>query len=433
VKSSGAQVWEQLFEVPQITDDLARDGYFRVTSAQLNSFSKPRGGPDARNLVKFDTSDRLPPSLKSRSLSFLPVARGVFLVGPFRTYLDTPEEESRRVPVQRISFVNTLETLEQNEINSESTALMIAQSSGMMSQFLGYESVHTGFGKSSTANFSFCADREGLNPLNINVDSSTPMELDGVYETAKAIALVEAKNVRSRDFHVRQLYYPMRTLQARYNKPLRNLLVSQHGGIFEFREVAFRDPLNISSFETVRLARYDLSSDRFTRGDLDQICRQEPLAVVPLDVSFPQADKFEKVLFVIERLLEGPLGRDDIANLFGYVPRQGDYYARAGMYLRLVRKEGGLFYATKKAQEVFDRVGADRTRELARILLTVRTIRQALLISVSSGALAKKEQVIALMRDHGEARSINPTTEARRAKTALDWVDWILANTETNG
>ena len=266
--------------------------------------------------------------------------------------------------------------------------------------------------------------------MRINVSSTMPMEIDGIYETSDSIALIEAKNSRSRDFHVRQLYYPMRTFGERHRKQIRTILLTQFEGIFELREVGFEDPGNISSFSTLRLSRYGIGNSLFGFKELREICERPAPVKLPLDVSFPQANKFEKVLFVIEKLLTQPLGRDQIADLFGYVPRQGDYYARAGMYLGLVTKIGREFHATEKARTIFALTGVQRTRELASLLASVPTIRQGILGFFRLGKLPTQHEILVEMRKQGDSEELNETTERRRANTAADWMDWLISNSD---
>lgn len=431
MKSSGSEIWSELLDSSEVRGSLAESGFFPITSANLNQFSKPRGGPDARNLVKYDSSDRLPGALRREGLAFLPRGRGDFVVGPFVTYLQTREEDFRDLPLRKFTVSSNFETLNTENINSESSALMVAHSSGMLADFLGEDAVHTGFGKGSTNEFSFQANRRSFPPMRIHVSSTMPMEIDGIYETRDSIALIEAKNLRSRDFHVRQLYYPMRTFGERHKKKVKTILLTQFEGIFELREVVFEDPGNISSFSTLKLARYGLGNELFGLTELRKMCEQPAPFTAPADVTFPQANKFEKVLFVIEQLLIQPLMRDEIANLFGYAPRQGDYYARAGMYLGLVSKIDREFHATEKAREVFSLSGAQRTRELARLLTSVPTIRQGIRAYFSIGNLPTQVEILNEMRKQGESDELNPTTENRRASTAADWMDWLISNSDS--
>lgn len=429
MKSSGAEIWDVIIQQPQTIKQLETEGFFEISSAELNLLSKRLGGPDARNLVKFDSTDRLPKALRVSSLAILPAARGKFFVGPYDVYLGTPEEELRNVPLRTMSFESDLHTLDFVDLKSESASLMAAHTSGMFSDFVGEDFTHTGFGKTSASSFSFRVDRRQRSPQRIQVEPSTPMEIDGVYESASTICLVEAKNISSRDFHLRQLYYPYRTMESRHTKRLTALLFTQTNGIFDFREIEFEDIGNISSYVTKKVARYTLKEQNLTKRELITLCKSEPARKPETSVSFPQADKFEKVLFVAEKLTDGPLDKAAIAGLFGYVPRQGDYYARAAAYLGLVRKSGQNFEATKLANELFAMRGAERLRSIALLLTSVPTIRKILLERLITGRIPSKMDVVEYMRAEGESDPLGIDTELRRANTALDWVDWLISST----
>jgi hypothetical protein len=144
-------------------------------------------------------------------------------------------------------------------------------------------------------------------------------------------------------------------------------------------------------------------------------------------VSFPQADRFEKVIFLLERLKDTELSKSEIGDLFGYVARQGDYYARAGMYLRLVQKRGTKYLLTTKGASIVALSGKERSLELCKILLEVPSIRRAFEMSANSGARPSKTEMVQLMRSTNGSNEIGQSTEPRRANTALDWLDWIFS------
>lgn len=427
MKSTKEEIWNGLLAEHSIKRSLEELGYFRISSSELNAYSRPRGGPDARNLVKFDSSDRLPAALRGQRLSFLPTATGKFVVGPFACYLQTTEEDSRRIAVESLGIGDTLESLPIESLTSESAALMAAQSAGMLSDFLAEKVTHTGFGKSSTDHFEFDVNRLTGGPLNISVEKGTAMEIDGVYESSTAISIIEAKAVQSRDFHVRQLYYPLRALRVRHSKPIRAVLLKYHAGIFDLREILWEDSNNLSSFRQGRHKRYSIGSTKITRAQLLEICGQNPTQAPPLGVSFPQADKFEKIIFLLENLKGGELSKSEIGDLFGYVARQGDYYARAGMYLRLVQKRGTKYLLTTKGASIVALSGIARSFALCKTLLEVPSIRLAFEMSAKSGASPSKAEMVQLMRSTNGSNEISQSTEPRRANTALDWLDWIFS------
>lgn len=429
MKARTEEVWRHIFESTDLDEALQTDGFFQISSQELREFSGPLGGPDARNLVKFDHSDQLPTPLKKRRLSVLPVARGKFIVGPLKTYMPTAEEDFRGIPLRRMSLDGNLETLSSGGVSSESSALMVAKASGMIDDFLGEACQHTGFGKTSPSEpFSFLVDRVGFGSLSVDAATSTAMEIDGIYESKSWIAPIEAKNRLHRDFHIRQIYYPVRAMVSTHRKTIRSVLLTHHDGIYQFREVLFTDFNNLSSFEVRRVGQYTIGETSNTRSDLAALASRSKPDLSPRRVSFPQADKFEKVLFVVEKLLEAPLCRDEIADLFGYAPRQGDYYANAAVYIGLAKKSDGRFHASPQASKIFSLNGALRFKQLAEVLLEVPSILRGVQFWFAKSALPKTPDMVAIMKLEGESVSLNPTTEERRARTAIDWVDWLVSN-----
>ena len=421
-------MWSEILGRREISAPISHDGFFQISSQTLNEISKPLGGPDARNLVKFDSSDQLPSPLKNMGLSILPISRGEFLVGKFKVYLATPDEDLRQSPIRSFADSGRFETLDTSDLNSESKALMAAYSTGIIADFLGDEAHHTGFGKTSAEQFSFTAPLVEHGRLPVNIVSGTPMEIDGVYETRKIIGLVEAKNKRQRDFHVRQLYYPFRSLALKHSKPLAPILMTQSGGVFEFRQVNFRDHLDISSFEISKFARYAITPDRLTIAELKNHCNEVKKRTLPDGETFPQADQFEKVFHVVTCLARNPMNKTQIAELFGYAPRQGDYYAKAGEYLGLVEKTGSYYRASKAGISLVQMSGVEQLRAISKLLLETPTIRDIFLETVKSRGRLPVRAALGFMRHNDDNVGLNATTERRRVNTALDWVDWILSN-----
>ena len=71
-----------------------------------------------------------------------------------------------------------------------------------------------------TGKFDFVVDTTRNIKQKISVNNAQ-CEIDGGFENADSVVIMEAKNVVHEDFYVRQLYYPYRLWRNKVNKPIR--------------------------------------------------------------------------------------------------------------------------------------------------------------------------------------------------------------------
>ena len=127
------------------------------------------------------------------------------------------------------------------------------------------------------------------------------------------------------------LYYPYRLWQERIRKNVRPVFMVYSNSIFRLLEYAFSDICDYSSIRLVREKRYSLEDVEISREDLLRVFRQTRPQPEP-KVTFIQADSFPKVISLVEHLQEKAMTTGEIAELFGFRPRQSDYYYNCLLY-----------------------------------------------------------------------------------------------------
>ena len=101
-----------------------------------------------------------------------------------------------------------IETIDPDNIYSESNALNVASLSGMFKDAFNEDLYETIQGKMRTNSFEFNIYANDIeNSIKVN---GAGIEIDGGYESRTKVVLVEAKNSMPDDFVIRQLYYPYR-------------------------------------------------------------------------------------------------------------------------------------------------------------------------------------------------------------------------------
>lgn len=425
--TSGVEVWEHIFEQYPVLSAINSEGAFQITSAELNRISKPLYGPDARNLVKYDHKVSLPPAFRRHNLALLPVGRGDFLIGPYKIYAPLPDKDF--VPVRTLEHGDQFESLQR--ISSENDALMVAYYGGAVSRTLSEPVQYTGGGKLGGPAFDMRVGTSQKHRVTqeISVKKGVSIEIDALYEGASLIAAFEAKMKSAVDFNIRQLYYPYRALSVNHNKPVRTVFLTYSNEIFDLREFTFAEPENMSSFRQLSRFRFTREKTRVTPENLQELSKSlsnsEP---APGQYPFPQADSMERVLNLVEMLLENSLTKRQISEAFGFHERQADYYANAAGYLGLAtRLDKGLWVATTDAKRVFGLPFRERNIEICGLILRQKVFRSALDQTLDSGRALTKTAIEGILARTNQASTIAGSTLPRRVSTVLGWVRWMQA------
>ena len=139
--------WKLLFEKHDILTHIQQDGNFRITANEINTVK------EARLMARFDNSSKLPSVFQVNHLSILPITRGEYLIGPYKTHRSIVYEDIEPEQVQ----IPNLETLDYTNLYSESSALLFAYNSGIIHNIM--ESVgdvsYTVNGRMSSGTFDF--------------------------------------------------------------------------------------------------------------------------------------------------------------------------------------------------------------------------------------------------------------------------------------
>lgn len=354
--------WKLLFDRYEIEKKVSESGPFCITADQIREYKEPR------LMTKFDTRESLPSVFGSR-LGILPVTRGSYVIGEFDLYADFPEtgdgiSGKRPAKVKKAAIPDYYETIDINDIRSEAGAINVMGISGILDDFLGGEGFkQTVSGRMASGNFSFQVNpvksaskagpaagsgtmegagtiagtggRAGGWQLTVN---NSQVEIDGGFEDRDTFAVIEGKNVVHSNFLVRQLYYPYRLWSGKLAKPVRPVFMVYSNNIFRLMEYEFTDPFCYNSIRLIREGQYSLEDTDISAADLRDAWERTAVKPEP-QVTFIQADSFEKVISLVEHLNESPLTPAEIAEVFGFRERQSDYYFNACRYLGLAVKE----------------------------------------------------------------------------------------------
>lgn len=437
-KGKNDLAWEKLFEEDQLLSKIEAEGEFIIDSKRINKVR------EARLMTKFDSREDLPKIFKENKLSILPISRGGYKVGKFDIFhnfedYDTPQRKDR---IQEKQFPSFIETIDPNLIKTEPTAIYCANLCSILSHFTGAEQLHSTIsGRMGSGDFDF-----QIRELNKVFDFEVKgfqIEIDAGYESHDSIFLVEAKNTLSRDFVVRQLYYPYRTWHNKIKtKDIRNIYLTYSNGIFYIREYVFEEIHNPMSIKLLGSSRYSIITKELTVEYLKELSNKKLPKLNSQGAPFPQADDFNKVVNLCEELAKRyssnlnedsdessrtGLYKKEIAEIYDFADRQADYYANAAKYLGLVSINRGLVSLTILGLEVIQLPLTTKQIKFAELILSSKPFAKVLDFYIKNAGILSIEDVQNIV----EACKIeNLNTEAntfkRRCLTVKSWVEWVF-------
>lgn len=420
MQSKNDVAWEALFSKYQILSIVEKDGFFKINSGQINEFR------EARLMTKFDHRSHLPGLFSSHQLSILPITRGSYIIARFEAFSSF---ENKIIPITRIDFPVSIQSIDYQNITSESTALNCAFVAGIMDDFLEEKHLKpTVNGRMSSGEFNFQISGQNKD-LNINIENAQ-IEIDGGYEGQNGLYLIEAKNSISKDFLIRQLYYPFRLWSSKIEKQVHPIFLTYSNGIFHFKKYKFRDRNHYNSIELIIEKRYAISQEMIKKNTILDLINSIEIVEEPA-IAFPQADSFERVINLCELIQQnGGMTSVEITSNYDFDKRQTSYYTDSARYLGLIKKDkkkGKIcYFLTKKGKSIFKLPVNERQIEFARSVLVHRVFKDTLNSVFKKSRPLVKSEIVEIMKTCNLRKIDSDSTFERRASTISRWNNWIL-------
>lgn len=416
--------WNALEEKYRFLEGVEQDGFFRISADEIKTVREPR------LMTKFDHENDLPSIFKKHKLAILPETRGTYIIAPMLLYQQF--DESLRVPknrdIKHVAWDKALQSLDINNVPSETIAINTAEIGGILSSFLGEDPLYaTVAGRMKSDEFEFRVSTPSGGKLPVHVQNSQ-IEIDAGFESTKSLILLEAKNYVYDDFLVRQLYYPMRTWEQKVEKPIRTVFFMYSNGIYHLIEYGFDDLHDYNSLRVLRHGHYSLDDTNITVADLMDVAAQSRPRKEPKNIPFPQADKMWRIINLAEMLAEEPMTKADIAETYSFAYRQADYYTNAAKYLGLVEDCEEGVQATRLMQRLMKKPYKPRQLEYAKLILRskvfLETFHACGITNTGVARIPSREAVMNIMRNNIELGT--DAMYRRRAMTVRGWMDWMF-------
>lgn len=404
--------WNAIFTDFNILEKIQLHGFVDVESPELNEYFQ------SRLLCKIDFKEKLPSAFKDNSLSILALSNGVYRIAPTNPFFKLDIGKLDNISIKTMVLPGWIETINLEKITSESQALDAAAASGILEDFTGRKTTLTVRG------------RKRCDPFILKLPSTHPklkvteypitgvqIEIDGGYEDADHLILIEAKNTVSETMNLRQLIYPQLHFENSLTKTVSTTVMfyCKKSKIFNFIPVAFDAAKVILNYADVK--RYELKEAikpprKKTLSALDLIL---PITGALTDVSapFPQANDLDKVLDAYDILLErNSLSKSEVFEDLpvSVVGRQYDYYINVLKWMKLITIDQGTVELTKRGQEIGALDTSDKLKALQRIFLSDTLVSAMLSFEIDD----INQNLITQYR-------ISGSTPARRQSTVKKW------------
>ena len=395
--------WEEIFSELPIVERVNATGYFDITADQIKAISKR----EPRLMAKIDYREHIPPVMHKQGMAILAIANGTYRIGRFDPFIDI--EPVSIVTPSSFAFPGNIITLNPQKLAHESAALDAALVSGILHEVFGEDVALTIRGRTRSPDFVF-----PLNGINFPI-SGVQIEVDGGYEGATSVNLVEAKVGPRDNLSVRQLIYPQLAWESVIGKrkAVKTFICFFQEPILRFIPVVYEngvcsaDHSNELAFILEPIAKLNLAS-----------INANPNAAYPvLDVPFPQADNFDTVLAMFNIVVnEEEISKDSLLLEFDLTMRQITYYSDALKWMGLVDIKQATVSITPEGRAIAALTHAEKMKRLAEIIFCE---------PIFNFVLRKPGQEVP-MRLY-ERWGMTGTTPARRMSTVRAWVNYFEA------
>lgn len=405
------EAWKKLFAELHILAHLDADGRFELAAHQIKALT----GKEPRNMSKWDSRDARPDVLKKADVTILPTSRHGYTLVRGDGYCSIPPAGPARYhSPARLQSYTTLPWKE--ELTKESAAIDVAAISQMLQKFTGDpELALTIRGRSGTPAFAFrFHGKDRVHRLEID---RAQIEVDAGFEGGK-IWLLEAKLGEPADFLVRQLYYPWRLWRDITKKEVVPVFLSYVNKTFGLFRYAFDEADDYHSVRLCEHGWFTLDEPSQVRSMADLYLEAKPVARLPGDIPFPQADTLGTVITAVELFAHEATRAADIAAVMSFDERQGIYYSAAARWLGYVDRALDLM---PEGERFVHASRWERFELLFRAVAATPVFREAIRAKLDDRPLAEDEITELIERGGYATRS----TARRRSKTVASWLDWL--------
>ena len=359
-------------------------------------------GWDPRLMISITSEKGQPEIFREHGVFAISLSRTKVAIVRGKGFEQIDETKFKAVQVHKTDFAFP-EYLKTSK--GEANFLRYAFNSGLLTRFTTRRGLRAEYAAKARTSFTFRVD--GLEPLNAE---GVQYELDESYGDDEVFYLVESKYKTPKSFNIKQLYYPFRTFTPIVKpRQVKNLFFAYEPTTNEFRfwEYTFSDPEDYEKIQLVGSARFQVE---YTKDP-------QPLKkYVVAPVEHQEAIQANNVYFLMDVPFLVVDGVDDTAKLadhFGVVRRQGQYYGKGMVTLGLIERRGHKFGLTNEGEKYIRLPIDERTRFFISRLVENPPVSEALHRIIAGDTLGLRELMEITAKNDPR---ISKKTIERRAK-----------------
>ena len=348
--------WLNIFNKYNLLAQVNRDSYVDISADQIKAVD----GKEPRIMAKVDCREMLPPVMRDNKLSILAIRNGLYRIARTDPFIDIEENVTTKIieilpPAHRLC-------IDPFDITRESAILDLSAIAGILTQLFGEAGDLVIRGRLyGDINFS-------LGNINYQVEG-VQIEVDGGYETNDSINLIEAKNSYRSNISIRQLLYPHLHWQAliKGKKHVNSFILYHQGELLRYIPYVYDKDKGYVDHSNEKVFRFRRRTKDFSLYTIS--ANSIPVSA---SIPFPQADKFEKIDYIIMNLAEqGSLSKAQIKTLFNMVSRQIDYYTNVLRWMGLAElSDDGIVNLTARGERISKLSFHNRLKSMAQIIFT---------------------------------------------------------------
>ncbi len=245
--------WEAIFRKYNIKEHNFDKAPFEISAKMIKTATahfKNTNEKEVRILCKQDSRESRPNIFKEHNLFILPVKNGLYNIIRGEGYIDIP-----KIKTATKKYNSSLDfTLDTAQIgSSEMQHLDFAYASSLIRTFLDDPTlVLTIRGRKYTPPFSFKVGKQTIETKSIQT------EVDAGYEGKNQVVLIEAKNSKTDNNIIRQLYYPFRQWSSYTNKKVIILFFEKRDNLYLLWHFKFTNKNDYNSIKLVNSAKFEI-------------------------------------------------------------------------------------------------------------------------------------------------------------------------------
>lgn len=400
--------WKILFDRHNIVNTVAAEGYFDITATQIKTVREPR------LMCKMDFKQSVAKPFRDHGLSILAIKNGIYRIAKTTPFFDIDLNAIEKIKPIEFSLPHFIETLDHENITSESQALDAAVASGMVDELLGETNFLTVRGRRYSNTINIDIKENDSNRIQNYPISSVQIEVDGGYEGPTVLALIEAKMGTADNMNMRQLIYPHVNFESITTKNVKTFVMFyETGSLFTFIPMTYENGIASLSYNETKKYKLIKAAIKKTANKISSISLPTPGHNAP----FPQGDDFEKVLFGFFKVSKGEYTEEEIFSSLPLVPRQYNYYFNAMKWLGLVDKvkRGAPVTLTEFGEKLLTLSEVERLKAIQTVLKKNAVVQH--IIATPSAPLSDE-----LKAENGlQGSSMYP----RRKSTIIAWLKFF--------